>query len=134
MTTAQDDVARQRYNDLKGILQERRREILAQVQRRESDMRAESAEGANDELADVLDTEPSDIDLAIIAMKRETLLKLEQAEEKLEEGKFGDCFECGDEIAVRRLRALPFAVRCKDCEEAREFAQRRERVMSQRKP
>jgi len=28
---------------------------------------------------------------------------------------------------------LPFAVRCKDCEEARELAERRERVMSQRR-
>ncbi|MBY0493356.1 MAG: TraR/DksA C4-type zinc finger protein [Cyanobacteria bacterium] len=31
-----------------------------------------------------------------------------------------DCFECGEEIAEARLRALPFAVRCKDCEEALE--------------
>jgi hypothetical protein len=31
------------------------------------------------------------------------------------------------------LRALPFAVRCKDCEEARESAQQRERMMTQRR-
>ena len=35
----------------------------------------------------------------------------------LDEGRYGHCYECGDEIAEARLRALPFAVRCKDCEE-----------------
>ena len=42
------------------------------------------------------------------------------------------CFECGEEIAQPRLRALPFAVRCKDCEEALEMAQQRVRVQSRR--
>ena len=52
---------------------------------------------------------------------------------RLEEGTFGYCFECGEEISERRLRALPFAVRCKDCEEARETAQQRERAIAQRR-
>jgi hypothetical protein len=34
--------------------------------------------------------------------------------------------------AEARLRALPFAVRCKDCEEAREIAQQRERILARR--
>ena len=41
--------------------------------------------------------------------------------------------ECGDEIAKARLRALPLAVRCKDCEEARETAEHRERIIAQRR-
>ena len=44
----------------------------------------------------------------------------------------GNCFECGDEIAEARLRALPFAVRCKDCEEARETAEQRERMLARK--
>ena len=31
------------------------------------------------------------------------------------------------------LRALPFAVRCKDCEEAREVAEERERALTHRR-
>ena len=60
-------------------------------------------------------------------------LEIEEALTRLEEGTFGNCFECGDEISERRLRALPFAARCKDCEEAREIAERRERQISQRR-
>jgi len=69
----------------------------------------------------------------LIQMKSETLHKIEEALARLEEGTFGYCFECGDEISERRLRALPFAVRCKDCEEAREIAERRQRLQSQRR-
>ena len=54
-------------------------------------------------------------------MKAETLNKINEALARLEDGRYGLCFECGDEIAEARLRALPFAVRCKDCEEAREM-------------
>ena len=40
--------------------------------------------------------------------------------------------DSGDEIAERRLRALPFAARCKDCEEVRETERNRERVLESR--
>jgi len=52
---------------------------------------------------------------------------------RLEEGTYGRCFECGEEIAEKRLRALSFAVRCKDCEEIRELAKQRERSAAQRR-
>ena len=61
-----------------------------------------------------------------------TLSKIDEALGRLEEGAYGNCFECGSQISEQRLRALPFAVRCKDCEEARETAARRERLMAQR--
>jgi DnaK suppressor protein len=65
-------------------------------------------------------------------MKSETLNKINDAMMRLEQGDYGYCFDCGEEIAEKRLRALPFAVRCKDCEEARENAQQRERQLAAR--
>ena len=56
-----------------------------------------------------------------------------EAVSRLEQGDYGNCFDCGAEIAEKRLRALPFAVRCKDCEEAREVAEQRERQMAARR-
>jgi DnaK suppressor protein len=74
-----------------------------------------------------------DIEHALIQMKAETLNKINEALARLEEGRYGMCFECGEEISGARLRALPFAVRCKDCEEAREIAAQRERTLAQRR-
>jgi DnaK suppressor protein len=124
-----------RYAELTRILEERRREIMDQVQEKIRDVRTDSP---NDEgVLDAAESSEADIqdeiEFALIQMKAETLHKIEEALRRLEEGSFGYCFECGEEISERRLRALPFAVRCKDCEEARETAQQRERVMAQRR-
>ena len=136
MATARTAVSAKttRYNELKKMLDNRRRELVAEVQGRMRDVRNEGSKER-----DVLDQGESsevdiqeDIELALIQMKSETLNKIHAALRRLEEGSYGDCFECGDEISEARLRALPFAVRCKECEEARETAELRER-MAQRK-
>lgn len=124
-----------RYTELKRMLEDRRRELLSAVQEKMRDVRAEG----NKE-RDVLDQGESsevdiqeDIEFALIQMKSETLGKVDAALRRLEEGTYGNCFECGEEIAEARLRALPFAARCKDCEEARETAERRERMLAQKR-
>jgi DnaK suppressor protein len=131
------ETKRSRYEDLKIILEGRRREILNEVQGKIRDVRTE---GNTQKLNEVFDAGESseadiqeDIEFALIQMKSETLQRINEALRRLEEGKYGFCYECGEEIAEPRLRALPFAVRCKDCEEAREQAEQRERLMAQRR-
>ena len=130
-------MARDRYSELKSILEERRREIMDQVQGKIRDVRTEGANNPNVGVLDAAESSEADIqddiEFALIQMKAETLHKIEEALRRLEENTFGYCFECGEEISERRLRALPFAVRCKDCEEARETAQQRERLMAARR-
>jgi len=129
-------MAQTRYAELKQILEERRREILSEVQSKMRDVRAEGA-GENQGVLDAAEASEADIqddiEFALIQMKSETLLKINEALHRLEEGTFGYCFECGDEISERRLRALPFAVRCKDCEEEKEVAELRERQLTSRR-
>lgn len=129
---------RSRYSELKDMLAERRREIEAEVQDKMRDVRAEGSWGGKQ--SDVLDAvESSEVDIqdeiefALIQMKSETLNKINDALGRLEQGNYGNCFECGEEIAEKRLRALPFAVRCKNCEEAREVAEQRERHLAARR-
>jgi DnaK suppressor protein len=130
------DMGRDRYAELRRILEERRREILSAVHDKIRDVRAEGANNPTTGVLDAAETSEADIqddiEFALIQMKAETLTKIEEALRRLEEGTFGYCFECGEEISERRLRALPFAVRCKDCEEARELAQQRERMQARR--
>jgi len=124
-----------RYTDLKQMLSERRRVIHAEVQGKMRGVREEGTWGGK--LNEVLDAVESseadiqeDIEFALIQMKSETLNKINDALTRLEQGNYGNCFDCGEEIAEKRLRALPFAVRCKDCEEAREAAEQRERQLA----
>ena len=64
---------------------------------------------------------------ALIQLKGQVLNRINEAVRRLDEGTYGYCGECEDPIGPSRLRALPFAVRCKDCEEMREQSERRER-------
>jgi len=135
--SAHVEMQNERYEELKRMLEERRREILGEVQGRMRDVRAEGAAATERGVVDAAETSEADIqddiEFALIQMKSETLHKIEEALGRLENGTYGYCFECGGEISERRLRALPFAVRCRDCEEAREVQQQRERALSQRR-
>ena len=125
--TKKTEKARGRYEELKGILEERRREILSEVQGRMRDVRAEAASGDGQGVLDAAETSEADIqddiEFALIQMKSETLHKIEEALHRLEDGTYGNCFECGGEVSEKRHRALPFAVRCTACEERREQGQ-----------
>ena len=130
-------MAQSRYSELKAMLEGRRREIQAEVQGKMRDVRAAGEVTKANDVFDAVESSEADIqeeiEFALIQMKSETLNKINDALSRLEHGEYGYCFDCGEEIAEKRLRALPFAVRCKDCEEAREVAQQRERMLAQRR-
>jgi DnaK suppressor protein len=134
---AGDRMSRSRYTELKQMLEERRRELQAQVQGKIRDVRSAGEVTKVNDVFDAVESSEADIqediELALIQMKSETLNKINDALARLEQGDYGYCFDCGEEIAEKRLRALPFAVRCKDCEEAREVAEQRERLLAQRR-
>jgi DnaK suppressor protein len=67
------------------------------------------------------------IELTLLQMKAEALPLIEEALSRLDAGEYGSCVDCTGTITERRLRALPFAVRCQACEERREQEQRRSR-------
>ena len=137
MKNGRKKMRKNRYEELRRILEERRLEIIGEVQHKMRDVRIEGAtapkQGVRDEAesseADIQD----DIEFALLQMKAETLKKIGEALTRLEQGTFGYCYECGNEIAEQRLRALPFAVRCKSCEEAREVETQRDRITAQRR-
>ena len=132
-----ETMARSRYIELKKMLEQRRAQLRAEVQEKMRDVRADGFGGKLTEVLDAVESSEADIqediEFALIQMKAETLNKIDEALRRLEEATYGYCFECGEEISERRLRALPFAVRCKDCEEAREVKQQRDRLMAQRR-
>ena len=108
-----------RDRGLRERLEQQRDLIRRQVRDRIRQVSETSAEAANLEefaLSDVVD----DLDLALASLHSETLQKIEDALDRLAAGEYGYCTECGQEILARRLDALPFASRCRSCEETNE--------------
>ena len=136
--SADPKMSRSRYSELKQMLVGRRREIEAEVQGHMRGVREEGTWGGKmNEVLDAVESAEADIqediEFALVQMKSETLNKINDALVRLEQGDYGYCFDCGEEIGEKRLRALPFAVRCKDCEEARENAEQRQRQLAARR-
>jgi len=133
-TATETRMSRSRYSELRKMLEDRRREIQAEVQGK---MRGVREDPTATEVLDAVESAENDIqediEFALVQMKSETLNKINDALARLESGTYGYCFDCGEEIGEKRLRALPFAVRCKDCEEHRENAERRERQNAARR-
>ncbi len=76
--------------------------------------------GAPDDLDASAEGLQREIAFATLQTQGEILQRIDEALRRLALGQYGRCRECGDEVAAARLKALPFAVRCVDCERRRE--------------
>src|SRR5438270_13648616 len=105
-TGATSPTERSRYTELKQMLTERRREIQAEVQGKMRGVREEGTWGGKlNEVLDAVESAEADIqedlEFALVQMKSETLNKINDALGRLEQGTYGNCFECGDEIGEK---------------------------------
>lgn len=112
-----------RDRELRRILEEQRDRILGAIR---LTIREGREEGAieNDEVQDEAEQSEADaqseLEFSLLQMQGETLSRVEEALDRLDEGRYGLCMECGRAIPTRRLEALPFATRCLDCEQESE--------------
>ena len=112
-----------RTAQLRALLEDRRRTLTAGVTDLRRDVRTRTENTRVPDAQDGVDAEHrDDLDLALLQMRGETLARIDAALRRLEAGTYGICGDCDGPIASERLGALPFAARCRPCEEAREAA------------
>jgi DnaK suppressor protein len=112
-------------DQLKGLLEEEKRRILRHL------------EDLSDTSVADIDTPSGDsVDLASLEINQNSLVKvgkrelnhlkkIEAALQKMEDGTYGECENCGEQIAVARLLARPVAQLCIDCKTAQENEERK---------
>jgi DnaK suppressor protein len=85
----------------------------------EEETRANSARHA-----DAADQAAAEYERQTLAHKadvaRQTIRRLSDALKRISAGNFGECAQCGGEIEMKRLEAVPWARYCLKCQEARE--------------
>ena len=109
----------ERHEVLKSMLEDRRREIQDKLRSLRETLPVESATVKDAEEQSV-DDFVQEMDFALMSMKAESLIKIDEAIKRLESGVYGVCAECETEIAEARLKALPFATNCVSCQEREE--------------
>ena len=125
------------HEDVRRMLVERRRELLNEIQSRVRVVReaGSTKDHHSSALIETGDAESEDdLEFALIHMKSAMLETVNEAVRRYDSGAYGYCVECGEVITPARLRAMPFAVRCRECEETREDEEHRERIHLQQLP
>jgi RNA polymerase-binding protein DksA len=120
-----DKKTREKY---KKTLLEEREKILAQItslseETLSSSQRESSGDlsGYSMHMADVgTDNFQRELALGLVSNEQQVLYRIEEALRRIEDGTYGKCQRCGDEIKETRLKALPFATLCISCQEKEE--------------
>jgi DnaK suppressor protein len=119
-TPASSSARQARQRELQAMLHDRQHEMEDVLRQRVRYLPSGRPTGGLDETEHAEADYQEHIEVALIEMKSETLQRIREALVRLDAGEYGDCAECGGEIAAPRLQALPFAVRCRACEESHE--------------
>jgi DnaK suppressor protein len=112
-------VAREKKDYFEKLLTQRLDELLSEANRTVSGMTDQG-----DNFPDPTDRAALESDrnfmLRIRDRERRLIGKIKEALERLEDGTFGICESCGEEISVERLEARPVTTLCIDCKKRQE--------------
>lgn len=112
--SAEFDELRRRMTERRRVLHETRESEQGELRALQSqDRDPEYEEGAQVKVAD-------DVLTSLSETARREVMQIDAALGRMDEGGYGTCVDCGQEIPIDRLRALPFTLRCQEDEEQRE--------------
>ncbi len=107
------------FEQLRHALEEERARLQEELAR--LDARAPEGIGYHDHMADdATDVMDQTTRAALRRHLEGRLREVESALRRMEEGTYGICQACGRPIGVARLKALPFAALCLECQAKRE--------------
>jgi DnaK suppressor protein len=106
------------------LLEDRKREILAEAERALGSMNQKSEEGYADPTDRASLESDRNLQLRMLDRERKLLTKIDEAFARIDSGVYGRCEECGDDIGLERLRARPVTTLCISCKSAQEARER----------
>lgn len=99
-----------------------RRELAGEVSNLREEGLQLGTDGTQDIADDAANTYARQMLLGMGERERAVLREIDAALDRIDEGVFGTCEDCGEEISLPRLNALPYATLCVDCKADREGA------------
>ncbi len=100
------------YSELKSMLETRLAELDRRVHKIEDRLDDPVSKDWEDQAIEREDTEVLE-DLGNAGLKEMELIRAALA--RMEDGTYGECAKCGDEISMERLAAVPHTPLCRSC-------------------
>lgn len=108
--TRQSDIKK-----LRELLQRKRRDLLQTALGHRTELKALKDQERDPEFEENAQSELADFTLStLLETQRHELMLIDAAITRMDQGVFGECVDCGADIAYERLEALPFAIRCEE--------------------
>src|SRR5579871_4731928 len=117
MPTARKKKQQMRQASLRAILEHERNQALARIREYRQDQDLEATPPPGDEMDVARSLADVETHATLIERVEERLKAIDSAFDRLEHDRYGICARCGEEIPVERLKALPFAIYCVDCQQ-----------------
>lgn len=108
-----------RLKNLGKLLARAREEALARVRVLRKEEQDDAVELPADDLDVARSLEDIETDAGLIERYEYQLKAIDAALSRLERGRYGICEKCKEEIPIERLKAVPFAAYCIDCQKKR---------------
>lgn len=112
-----DQLAKKLNEDNQALLREVRNELENSGDQHRIDLlNSEPGDTGDESMANAL----SDFNVAILDRHIQGMRDIEAAFQRIKNGEYGVCVDCGDDVGFDRLQAYPTAKRCIVCQEKRE--------------
>jgi RNA polymerase-binding transcription factor DksA len=109
---------------IRSLLDERYRQLTVEIrdelmrsgEERYADIAGQVKDPGDESVASLL----ADLDIALVERQVGEIRDIEAARQRIAEGTYGICIDCGGEIEAERLKVYPTAKRCFACQSQRE--------------
>jgi len=108
---------------------EERRRILNDIEKLVKESNELGKNGTMDIGDEASDLSNRQLLLSLNEADRKKLLDIEEALERIEEGTYGICEECGEPISIKRLEVNPTSIYCVECKTRLEQIQKKEQAV-----
>ncbi len=109
------------------LLTRRLEELLMEAEKTKNTVKA-AEESSSDPMDQASNQLERDFLLRLRDRESKLMVKIKEALERIEDGTFGECEECGEEISLKRLRARPMATLCIHCKHEQEALEKKNGV------
>lgn len=105
---------------IKEMLLKKREDLVLEIARRSKASTESTVQDIGDILDSVSEERTRELDLILTDREKRKLSQIDDALDRIEENTYGLCEECGIKIPKARLKVLPFAKYCVECQEKNE--------------
>jgi DnaK suppressor protein len=105
---------------IKEMLLKKREDLVQEISRRSKASTEAGAKDIGDILDSVSEERTRELDMILTDREKRKLAQIDDAIDRIDENTYGLCEECGVKIPKARLRVLPFAKYCVECQEKTE--------------